>query len=364
MFVFARTDTNMLEEVILVPAHAESECVQFIIDNYDQFDEMINDLFMSWDYGGINDTKAVRNSMEKRRQYLINHKTQLFKWLPAYTKDAEGSGWDVKETGISLHTSTNMFVFARTDTNNLEDVLLVPAHAESECVQYIIDNYDQFDEMINDLFDTWDYGGINDTKADRNSVKKRRQYLIDHKSQLFEWFPAYIKDAEGSGWDVKACMYKPVLSTLIVYTDGSTKPNPGPGGAGAVVLRDGKVLMELIHAGGHTTNDRMKLYALIMTFPQLPKDTSVTLYTDSEYVNEGLTEWIHEWRKNNWRTASNYPVKNQDLWKQLLLLREEYPQVTIEWTKTYLGTKWIERADKLANIGADRSACSGDNKPC
>ncbi len=347
MYVFAKFGTNMLEEVLLVPVHTESECVLYIIDNYNQFDAMINYLIGMWDYGGINDTK------EKRRQYLVDHKTQLFKWFPAYTK--AGTGWDVKKTE-TLYTS-HMFVFARTATSMLEEVLLVPAHKESECVQYIINNYDQFDEMINILFGPWDYGGINDTNPDiRNSKEKRRQYLIDHKSQLFECYTKGM--GRDCGWDVLKSMCKPLsTSTLVVYTDGSAKPNPGPGGAGTVVLRDGKVLMELIHTGGYTTNNRMELYALIMTYPQLPKNTPVILYTDSEYVKKGLTEWTFRWRKNNWRTASKQTVKKQDLWKQLLVLRDEYPQVSIEWTKAHVGTEWNERADQLANIGADRSVC-------
>ena len=150
-----------------------------------------------------------------------------------------------------------------------------------------------------------------------------------------------------------------------VYTDGSASPNPGPGGAGSVILHDGKVVAELTHAGGETTNNKMELYALIMTFPSLPKDEPVTLYTDSQYVQKGLTEWLSGWIKRGWKTAGKKPVKNQELWQQLVVLRKEYPKVKVVWIKAHQdqlpaakrveGWEWNERADELANIGTARS---------
>ena len=141
----------------------------------------------------------------------------------------------------------------------------------------------------------------------------------------------------------------------VVYTDGSASPNPGPGGAGSVILFKNKVIVELVHAGGKTTNNRMELYALIMTFPHLPNNVPVTLYTDSEYVQKGINEWIANWIKRGWRTAGNKPVQNQELWKELLNLQKRHPQVTIKWIKAHSGHKWNDRADELANQGTMRS---------
>ena len=149
------------------------------------------------------------------------------------------------------------------------------------------------------------------------------------------------------------------------YTDGSSSPNPGPGGAGSVILCDSDVMAELVHTGGHTTNNQMELYALIMTFPQLPQDEPVTVYTDSEYVQKGLTEWLDGWIKRGWKTAAKKPVKNQELWQQLVELRKEYPKVEVKWIKAHQdqlpmserveGWEWNMRADELANVGTDRS---------
>ncbi len=140
-----------------------------------------------------------------------------------------------------------------------------------------------------------------------------------------------------------------------VYTDGSASPNPGPGGAGAVILYNDQVVVELVHTGGQTTNNKMELYALIMTFPNLPKNESVTLFTDSEYVQKGITEWSSGWIKRGWRTAAKKPVKNKELWQELIALQRNYPNVTIKWIKAHAGHKWNEHADKLANRGTARS---------
>ena len=139
------------------------------------------------------------------------------------------------------------------------------------------------------------------------------------------------------------------------YIDGSADPNPGPGGAGAVILCNGEIVTKLIHAGGKTTNNQMELYALIMTFPHLPKDEPVILYTDSEYVQKGLTEWIHCWIKRGWRTAAKKPVKNKELWQRLLVLQGERPNVKIKWIKAHSGHKWNDFADELAKRGTARS---------
>ena len=149
------------------------------------------------------------------------------------------------------------------------------------------------------------------------------------------------------------------------YTDGSSSPNPGPGGAGSVILKDGKVYAELTHTGGLTTNNKMELYAVIMTFPHLPKDKPAILYTDSQYVQKGLTEWVCGWVKRNWKTAGGQAVKNQELWQRLLKLQKEYPKVEIKWIKAHQdklplaerieGWEWNVRADELANEGTEQS---------
>lgn len=150
-----------------------------------------------------------------------------------------------------------------------------------------------------------------------------------------------------------------------VYTDGSASPNPGPGGAGAVILHKGKVVAEIIHAGGNTTNNKMELEAIIMSFSSIPQNTKVLLYTDSEYVQKGLTEWSIGWVKRGWKTAANQPVKNQELWQKLLLLCKEFPKAEIKWIKAHQdklpikdrvdGWEWNVRADELANTGTERS---------
>ena len=153
-----------------------------------------------------------------------------------------------------------------------------------------------------------------------------------------------------------------------VYTDGSAKPNPGPGGAGSVILRNGKVIAELVHTGGQTTNNKMELQAVIMTFPHLSKDEQVSLYTDSEYVQKGLTEWLPGWIKRGWKKANKKPVLNKELWQQLVALQKEYPQVKFVWIKAHQdklpmserveGWEWNVRADELAAVGTARSKMS------
>jgi len=142
-----------------------------------------------------------------------------------------------------------------------------------------------------------------------------------------------------------------------VYTDGSAVPNPGPGGAGAVFVDDDEdFIKEIVYAGGEdTTNNRMEIQAVIMAFDSLPLDESVTIYTDSQYVKKGITEWITNWVKRGWLTASGARVKNMSLWKELLACTKKYPNVTVEWVKGHNGNRWNERADELASLGTDYS---------
>ena len=141
--------------------------------------------------------------------------------------------------------------------------------------------------------------------------------------------------------------------TLVVemFTDGACSGNPGPGGWGAV-LRYGKWERELFGGEKATTNNRMELTAVIQGFDALTRTTVVHVHTDSTYVQQGITRWIHGWKKNGWRTAAKEPVKNVDLWQRLDLVVSRH-QVHWFWVKGHAGHEGNERADALANRGVD-----------
>ena len=134
-----------------------------------------------------------------------------------------------------------------------------------------------------------------------------------------------------------------------VYTDGACKGNPGPGGWG-VLLRWNGHEKELFGGEPHTTNNRMELRAVIEALAALKRDSSVRLHTDSKYVLDGITTWIHNWKKRGWKTADKKPVKNVDLWQQLDALARQYT-ITWVWVKGHAGHDGNERADALANRG-------------
>ncbi len=136
---------------------------------------------------------------------------------------------------------------------------------------------------------------------------------------------------------------------VVIYTDGACSGNPGPGGWGAL-LEYGGVKKELYGGEANTTNNRMELMAAIEALTALKKPCNVTLYTDSSYVKDGITTWIHNWRKNNWRTAARKPVKNADLWQQLEAAHQRH-EMNWQWIKGHNGHDGNERADELARMG-------------
>jgi ribonuclease HI len=136
-----------------------------------------------------------------------------------------------------------------------------------------------------------------------------------------------------------------------IFTDGSCKGNPGPGGWGAV-LRWGTTERELWGGEPDTTNNRMELTAVIEALKALKRQVRVRVYTDSTYVQQGISSWIHGWKKNGWRTKAKEPVKNADLWQALDALVGEH-EVSWHWVKGHAGHPENERADALANRGVE-----------
>jgi ribonuclease HI len=140
------------------------------------------------------------------------------------------------------------------------------------------------------------------------------------------------------------------LPLVEIATDGACKGNPGPGGWGAII-RFGAHEKELSGGENPTTNNRMELMAAIRALSALTKPCRVQLSTDSRYVMDGLTKWIHGWLKNGWKTADRKPVKNADLWQMLLTAAEPH-RVEWKWVKGHAGHPDNERADKLASDAA------------
>ena len=136
-----------------------------------------------------------------------------------------------------------------------------------------------------------------------------------------------------------------------IFTDGACRGNPGPGGWG-VILRSGSHEKELFGGEQSTTNNRMELRAAIGGLAALKRPSRVTVTTDSQYVRQGITQWIEGWKRNQWRTSAKKPVKNQDLWQLLDELTSRH-EVTWEWVKGHSGHPDNELADALANRGID-----------
>lgn len=136
-----------------------------------------------------------------------------------------------------------------------------------------------------------------------------------------------------------------------IYTDGACRGNPGPGGW-AALLRSGAHEKELSGAEVLTTNNRMELTAVIRALAALKRHSRVRLYTDSEYVRRGITEWLRAWKARGWRTAERKPVKNQDLWQQLEAVAAGH-EVEWHWVPGHAGVPGNERVDRLANEAID-----------
>ena len=139
------------------------------------------------------------------------------------------------------------------------------------------------------------------------------------------------------------------VRAVIIFADGACKGNPGPGGWG-VLLRTGRREQELYGGEAQTTNNRMELTAVIEGLAALKGRSQVRVYTDSQYVQKGISEWIHDWKRRGWRTAARSPVKNVDLWKRLDELARGH-EVEWFWVKGHAGHPENERADLLANRG-------------
>jgi ribonuclease HI len=140
-----------------------------------------------------------------------------------------------------------------------------------------------------------------------------------------------------------------VTKSVAIWTDGACSGNPGPGGWGAILTFNG---VEKEFSGGEalTTNNRMELLAAISALEALTRACAVDLHTDSQYVRQGVTGWIHNWKRNGWRTADKKPVKNDDLWKRLDEAAARH-EVEWHWVKGHAGDPMNERADALARAG-------------
>ena len=138
-----------------------------------------------------------------------------------------------------------------------------------------------------------------------------------------------------------------------IFTDGACSGNPGPGGWGAI-LREGEHEKELSGGEDETTNNRMELMAAISALEELEFPSQVDLHTDSTYVKDGITKWIHNWKHNGWKTAAKKPVKNVDLWKRLQAALSRH-DVLWHWVKGHAGHPDNERADELARMGLEEA---------
>jgi len=143
-----------------------------------------------------------------------------------------------------------------------------------------------------------------------------------------------------------------MMNKVEIFTDGACKGNPGPGGWGAI-LRYGTTEKEIYGASKNTTNNIMELTAVIESLKNLKKPCELIITTDSKYVKNGITEWIHNWKKNGWRTAAKKEVKNKELWIELDSLIQIH-SISWDWVKGHSGHPENERADLLANVAIEK----------
>ena len=137
------------------------------------------------------------------------------------------------------------------------------------------------------------------------------------------------------------------LPQITIYTDGACNPNPGPGGWAAILLHPDGTAQELSGAVAHTTNNQMEMQAVLSALQSLSGPHYITLYTDSKYLKQGITEWLPGWQARGWQTKGKQAVKNQELWQALA--QEIQPhQLEWKWVKGHAGNEWNERADELA----------------
>src|SRR5262245_40387855 len=139
------------------------------------------------------------------------------------------------------------------------------------------------------------------------------------------------------------------MSRVVIHTDGACSGNPGPGGWGAIV-RHGEKITEMNGGEASTTNNRMELFAAISALESLPDGTPAELHTDSEYLRNGITQWLAKWKQNGWRTSDRKQVKNVDLWQRLEAAAQRH-QVEWHWVRGHFGHDENERADELAREG-------------
>lgn len=136
-----------------------------------------------------------------------------------------------------------------------------------------------------------------------------------------------------------------------IYTDGSCLNNPGNGGW-AAIINDNEIIKKISGSVKDTTNNKMELMAPIMARQEIDKNNEIEIYTDSQYVRLGITEWIHKWIKNNWQTSKKEPVKNKELWMQLYELTKSY-KIKWIWVKAHAGNALNEEVDLLAKKAAE-----------
>ena len=136
-----------------------------------------------------------------------------------------------------------------------------------------------------------------------------------------------------------------------IYTDGSCLENPGNGGWAAIIIDDGKKT-QIKGSKKNTTNNQMELLAPIEALKKIPKGSKIEIFTDSKYVKSGITEWIHNWKKNGWKTADKQPVKNKELWEELDLLANQF-EISWNWVKAHSTDQLNNEVDLIAKEAAN-----------